>query len=246
MLERHKTSHIQKMTEATPQLSQPELEGEIYYLSEQEGGRRNPVASGYRGQFYYNGRDWDAPQTLINKELCYPGETVKVRLQTLSPNFHVGQFYVGQSFEIREGTKTVGRGKITQVLRTDFNYWDFDTFFKELKPEHKPVDFQNIKNFSTRIRHALGAIKQISSLRLSKSLSNYSQMLTIECNLREVGNQALPLMDEICDRWRQEIQLANSHYKTELKPLTKGFQFELTFATWHSSFVTGKIIVNAT
>ncbi|MFN3380925.1 MAG: hypothetical protein ACK41O_15815 [Runella zeae] len=148
------------MTKAAFQLSNPELEGEIYYLTEQEGGRRNPIASGYRGQFYYNGRDWDAPQTLIDKELCYPGETVKVRLQMLSPNFHVGQFYVGQS--------------------------------------------------------------------------------------RDNSYQAQALVDEICNRWREEIQLENSHYKIELLFSDKGFYFELTFATWHTRFLTGKIIVNTT
>lgn len=37
----------------------PHLEAEIYYLTEAEGGRKTPVASGYRGQFYYDGKDWD-------------------------------------------------------------------------------------------------------------------------------------------------------------------------------------------
>ncbi|ANO49162.1 hypothetical protein V8245_12300 [Flavobacterium columnare] len=37
----------------------PYLEAEIYYLTEAEGGRKTPVASGYRGQFYYDGKDWD-------------------------------------------------------------------------------------------------------------------------------------------------------------------------------------------
>ena len=133
------------MAEAPFQLYNPELEGEVYYLTEQEGGRWNPITSGYRGQFYYNGRDWDAPQILIDKEICYPGETAKISLQMLSPNFHVGQFYVGQGFEIREGTTTVGRGKITQILRNDFKYWDFDTFFSKLSKEHQPSNFQYVK-----------------------------------------------------------------------------------------------------
>lgn len=101
-------------------LSNPELEAEIYYLTEQEGGRTGYVKSGYRGQFYYNGKDWDVPQEFINQESCNPGDVVQVKLQTLSSEFHIGQFFVGQEFEIREGAKTVGKGKITKILREDF------------------------------------------------------------------------------------------------------------------------------
>ncbi|AEW85062.1 hypothetical protein FCOL_01065 [Flavobacterium columnare ATCC 49512] len=35
----------------------PYLEAEIYYLTEAEVGRKTPVATGYRGQFYYDGKD---------------------------------------------------------------------------------------------------------------------------------------------------------------------------------------------
>ena len=92
----------------TYQLPSPELQADIYYLTAQEGGRKTPVASGYRGQFHYNGKDFDAMQQFINKPWCQLGETVQVLLQTASPEFHAGQFYTGKAFEIREGAKTVG------------------------------------------------------------------------------------------------------------------------------------------
>ena len=46
----------------------PELEAEIYYLTTEEGGRKGYVANGYRGQFYYNGNNWDALQEFIDKK----------------------------------------------------------------------------------------------------------------------------------------------------------------------------------
>ena len=98
----------------------PELETEIYYLSTEEGGRKLGVASGYRGQFCYDGIDHDAGQEFIDKNICNPGETVKVYLQTLSPNYHVGKFFIGKKFEIREGRIIVGKGKITKIFRSDF------------------------------------------------------------------------------------------------------------------------------
>lgn len=100
-------------------LREPQLEAEIYYLTEQEGGRKTAVNNGYRGQFHYNGKDWDAPQQFIDKETCNLGETVKVYLQTLSSDFHIGHFFVGQEFETREGSKIVGKGKITRIIRPD-------------------------------------------------------------------------------------------------------------------------------
>ena len=232
------------MTDEKFKLSNPELEGEIYYLTEKEGGRKGYVKSGYRGQFFYNDSDWDAPQEFIDKEICNPGEIVKVRLQTLSPDFHVGKFFVGQTFETREGFKTVGRGKITKILRQDFNHWDFETFFKNLPPECKPYDNQNIGGFIADFDYGLNNIKSIDKLKFTKTLSDKNQMLTVECILKDKGTQARPLIDEICKSWKEEIQFKNSFYKTDSKIFDKGFKFELTFATWHSMFLTGKIIIN--
>lgn len=234
------------MTDSKFKLSDPELEAEIYYLSQQEGGRFHYVKSGYHGQFYYNGRDWDAQQELMDKEICNPGETVNVRLQTLSPYFHVGQFYQGQTVEIREGPKTVGHGKITQILRKDFKYWDFERFFAQLPIDCKPYDWQNIGVFSKDVEHSLAKITQIDSLKFTKSLSVKNQLLTVECKIKYQSVQARPLIDEICKSWSEEIQSENSLYKTELHLFNKRFKFELTFAMWHSMYLTGKIIINKT
>ena len=105
-------------------LTTPELEAEIYYLTTEEGGRKTPLHSGYRGQFFYDSNDWDAPQEFIDKEICNLGETVKVYLKTTRPNFHIGKFFIGKEFEIREGAKTVGKGIITKIMRSDFNKGD--------------------------------------------------------------------------------------------------------------------------
>ena len=228
-------------------LSEPELEGEIYYLTEQEGGRFGYVKSGYRGQFYYNGMDWDAPQEFIDKDICTPGETVQVKLQTLSPFFHVGQFSVGQEFQTREGSKTVGKGKITKILRQDFNFWDFDTFFNQLPDKCKPYDWRNIEGFITDFEYGLENIQQIQDLKFTKSLSDKYQMLTVECKVKNKNVSARPLIDEICKNWREEITFKNSFYKTKLTHFDNHFEFDLTFATYNSSmYLTGKIVVNTT
>ncbi len=232
------------MTDDKFKLPDPELEGEIYYLTEQEGGRKGYVKSGYRGQFYYDGKDWDAVQEFMDKEICNPGDTVKVRLQTLSPDFHVGQFYIGKKFETREDGRTVGQGIITRILKQDFNFWDYTSFFDSLPADCQPYDFENIQGFIADFEYVLDNIKKIDSLKFTESLSDRNQMLTVECKVKDKSAKARPLVDEICKSWREEIQFENSHYKTDLKYFDNGFKFELTFATWHSMYLTGRIIVD--
>lgn len=221
-----------------------ELEAEIYYLTEEEGGRKSPVKSGYRGQFHYNGRDWDAPQEFIGKEICYPGETVKVVLQTLSPIFHVGQFYVGQEFETREGGKTVGKAKITNILREDFNYWDYDLFFSKLSSDCCAYDRENLNGFMIDFDYAFRKLNEIKELNFSVDLSYRDCMLTVECILRDEKTDMRPLVDKICDLWVNGLSFKNNLWKTYTNYDNQSSKFELLFVTWHSIYLTGKIEVN--
>lgn len=224
-------------------LSNSELEVEIYYLTEEEGGRKTPIMNGYRGQFYYNGRDWDASQKFINKEICYPGETVNTSLQTLSPIFHIGQFVIGQSFEIREGARIVGKGKITNILREDFNYWDYEKLFKILPPNCKPYDKENLEGFIVDFDYYLGSIKEIKKLNFEIDLSNSNNMINVGCILKDKNIKPRPLIDKICESWQKELSFKNGFYKIYLESIsnTSDFEFKLSFATWHSLYLTGKI-----
>jgi len=94
----------------------PDIEAEISFLKTDEGGRKGYVVSGYRPQFFYHGEDHDAIQEFVDKERVYPGETVKVRLSLLHPELLCNHIRVDDLFEIREGLKTVGLGKITRIL----------------------------------------------------------------------------------------------------------------------------------
>ena len=47
------------------QHTKSEIEAEIYYLTTEEGGRQSPVFNGYRGQFFYEGKDWGGLQEFI-------------------------------------------------------------------------------------------------------------------------------------------------------------------------------------
>ena len=93
-----------------------DIEAEIRFLTTEEGGRSSPAFSGYRPQFYYDGRDWDAPHEYPDSYTVFPGETVRAFLGFLSPQEHIGKITVGMKFEIREGTRTVGTGVVTKII----------------------------------------------------------------------------------------------------------------------------------
>jgi translation elongation factor EF-Tu-like GTPase len=93
-----------------------DIEAKITYLKTQEGGRSSPVFSGYRGQFYYNDKDWDAPQSFPDVAQAKPGETVRAYLGFLSPQEHFGNIHVGMKFLIREDIRTVATGVVTKII----------------------------------------------------------------------------------------------------------------------------------
>jgi elongation factor Tu len=92
------------------------IEAEIHFLAPEEGGRQTPIRCGYRPQFYYEGRDWDAIYDYPGRQEVKPGETVMALLSFLSPDQHRGRVRPGLTFEVREGPRVVGTGKVLRVL----------------------------------------------------------------------------------------------------------------------------------
>ena len=224
-------------------IKNPEIEAEIYYLTAQEGGRNSAVGNGYRGQFYYDGKDWDALQEFMDKEICQPGETVKVKMWTLSPDFHTGKLWIGKEFKIREGARTVGRGIIKNIFKREFNHWKYDYIFDYMPKDCRPYDNENIEGFVTDFDYLLGRIIEIKKVTCKVNLSNRNEMIIVNCELENKKTRPRPLIDKICKCWREELALMNSKFKIELNFKNDKFKFVLSFVTWHSMYLTGKIII---
>ncbi|SHN25423.1 elongation factor Tu [Streptomyces yunnanensis] len=84
---------------------------EMYVLSSEEGGRRTPLSTGYRPQFYIRTADVVGAIDLGERAVARPGETVTVTVELgravpLEPSL---------GFAIREGGRTVGAGTIHTV-----------------------------------------------------------------------------------------------------------------------------------
>lgn len=89
-----------------------------------EGGRQNPIFTGYRPSFYWGlDKQSDCEITVKEQISIMPGTEGMVEIKPLHPNKLVG-IKEGDSFSIREGQKEVAKGKILEVLAMTFKIGD--------------------------------------------------------------------------------------------------------------------------
>ena len=91
-----------------------EFEAELYVLSKEEGGRHTPFFKGYRPQFYFRTTDVtgdiDLPEGV---EMVMPGDNITLKVKLITP-IAMEQH---MRFAIREGGRTVGAGRVTEIMK---------------------------------------------------------------------------------------------------------------------------------
>ncbi len=89
------------------------FKGNVYVLSEKEGGRQKPFFAGYRPQFYFRTTDVTGVIELpAGVEMCRPGDNVEMTVELITPI----ACEQGLRFAIREGGRTVGSGVVIETL----------------------------------------------------------------------------------------------------------------------------------
>ncbi|MBN3939749.1 MAG: elongation factor Tu [Nostoc sp.] len=96
-----------------------EFEGEVYVLTEKEGGRKTPFFAGYRPQFYV--RTTDVTGTIKaytsdegkEVEMVMPGDRIKMTVELINA-IAIEQ---GMRFAIREGGRTIGAGVVSKIIK---------------------------------------------------------------------------------------------------------------------------------
>ncbi len=87
---------------------------QVYVLSKEEGGRHTPFFNGYRPQYYFKTTDVTGVATLPEgTEMVMPGDNVELTVELITPV----AMEEGQRFSVREGGRTVGAGRITQIIK---------------------------------------------------------------------------------------------------------------------------------
>ena len=89
------------------------FKGQIYCLSQAEGGRHSPFFAGYRPQFYFRTTDITGTVTLPEgREMVMPGDNTEIIVELIYPI----AMEKGLKFAIREGGHTVASGQVIEVI----------------------------------------------------------------------------------------------------------------------------------
>jgi len=86
---------------------------EVYVLSKDEGGRHTPFFSNYRPQFYFRTTDVTGTIKLPEgTEMVMPGDNITMEVELITPIAMEKTI----RFAIREGGRTVGAGRVADIL----------------------------------------------------------------------------------------------------------------------------------
>jgi elongation factor Tu len=89
------------------------FKAEVYVLSKDEGGRHTPFFSNYRPQFYFRTTDVTGTIKLPDGvEMVMPGDNVSIEVELITPIAMEKTI----RFAIREGGRTVGAGRVSEIL----------------------------------------------------------------------------------------------------------------------------------
>ncbi len=88
------------------------FKGQVYVLTQAEGGRHTPFFANYRPQFYFRTTDVTGVISLPEGvEMCMPGDNVDMDVELINPI----AIEEGLRFAIREGGRTVGSGVVIGI-----------------------------------------------------------------------------------------------------------------------------------
>ena len=89
------------------------FQAEIYVLSKDEGGRHTPFFSNYRPQFYFRTTDVTGSiQLPEGTEMVMPGDNIGLLVELITPV----AMEKTMRFAIREGGRTVGAGRVGDII----------------------------------------------------------------------------------------------------------------------------------
>jgi elongation factor Tu len=90
------------------------FEGQVYVLTNKEGGRHKPFFNNYRPQFFFRTTDVTGTiQLPEGTEMVMPGDNITMTVELGKPI----AMDEGLRFAIREGGRTVGAGRVTKIIK---------------------------------------------------------------------------------------------------------------------------------
>ncbi len=90
------------------------FKAEVYVLSKDEGGRHTPFFKNYRPQFYFRTTDVTGVVTMEEGvDMVMPGDNTTINVELIYPI----AMEKGLRFAIREGGRTIGAGRVTEIVK---------------------------------------------------------------------------------------------------------------------------------
>jgi elongation factor Tu len=90
------------------------FKAEVYVLTKDEGGRHTPFFTNYRPQFFIGTADVTGVCSLpTGVEMVMPGDNLALEIELQKPT----ALEKGQRFAIREGGRTIGAGRVTEITK---------------------------------------------------------------------------------------------------------------------------------
>ncbi len=92
---------------------------ELRFLTTEQGGRKNPAASGYRPHIEFEGYpDYitSGQQTYLGQDTVAPGEIALAEISILSKEQFTNQLHENMKFKFCEGSHIIGYGKILEMV----------------------------------------------------------------------------------------------------------------------------------
>ncbi len=91
----------------------------VKLVDTKDGGRKNPIGSGYRATIFLDCNQTEANDgilTLEDTERCYPGNECLARIRPLVPELLRNRIKAHTTFDLREGRRKVGSGTVVELL----------------------------------------------------------------------------------------------------------------------------------
>ncbi len=90
------------------------FDAQVYVLTKEEGGRHTPFFGNYQPQFYFRTTDITGQiQLPEGTEMVMPGDNTEMTVELKNPI----AMEEGLRFAIREGGRTVGAGRVTNIIK---------------------------------------------------------------------------------------------------------------------------------
>jgi len=95
---------------------------ELEFLTTEQSGRKGYAKSGYRPHIEFENYSeylTSGQQTYIGKDIVEPGEKIKAEIAILSTEYFTKRLYENMQFKFCEGSRTIGFGKIIEIINPD-------------------------------------------------------------------------------------------------------------------------------